>query len=65
MKWLSGDIRSEFLKIKNTDNLAAAEACIEYAKDAYNESKKEEYEYWLALADVYCKLIIARNLDDN
>jgi len=65
MKWLNASIREEIRGIANNTNLSTAEKCIDFAKEAFESGKKDEYEYWLALAGVYCKLIIARKIDDN
>ena len=65
MRWLNADVKRDYLTSKSEDNLRMAERCLQFAEEAFTSKNKEEYDYWLKLADIYCKLVIARNTNDR
>jgi len=65
MKWSSEEIKREFIKRESAIDIESAEACIISARVAFADNKLDDAMYWLRLADVYCKLVVARGINDN
>jgi hypothetical protein len=54
------DLEQERIDRENINDLETAEGCLMSARQAYQDNKLEEAMYWLSMASVHCKLIVAR-----
>ena len=59
------DLEQEQINSANLNDLQTAEGCLISAQQSFTDNKIDEALYWLAMADIHCKLILARKANAN
>lgn len=54
------ELEKEKIRFTNEQNLESAAGCIMAAHTAFENKDIEEAMYWISMASVYCRMVMAR-----